>query len=74
MGIAERNTDNARWLFPIIVAVMLAIAAGHLYVIEGLTDLYLGLPLWLWIQLLVIAVLFGFAWIATGLATPAGRN
>lgn len=50
------------------------IAAGHIYVVEGLVDLYLGLPAWMWVQLLVILVLFILAWFATEIASPVGRR
>lgn len=65
------NLDR-RVVFVLLIIVMLAIAAGHLWVISGFTQLVLGLPLWLWLQLVVVAVLFVLAWIAAGVVRPNG--
>ena len=65
------NLDR-RVVFVLLIIVMLAIAAGHLWVIGGFTELVLGLPLWLWLQLVVVAVLFVLAWIAAGVVRPNG--
>ena len=72
--VTQLTNDTDRIVVPLLILAMLVIAAGHLYVIGGFTDLYVGLPLWLWLQLGIIVVLFVLAWIATGIATPAGRE
>lgn len=45
------------------------IAAGHIYVIEPLASIYLGLPLWIWIQLGILAIMMLIAWFAITLYT-----
>lgn len=72
--IARVSAWNRPLSFLLLVAAMLAIAVGHLYLLRGLTTVYVGVPLWLWVQLLVVAVLFGMAWIATELVSPIGRR
>lgn len=68
----SRRSIDRRIVFVIVLAIMGILATGHLYLLEGLVDLYLGLPAWLWIQLLVVLVLFALAWVATDIASPAG--
>lgn len=58
--------------FFLITAMMLAIAAGHLFVISEFTTIYLGLPAWIWLQLLIVVLLLALAWIATELVAPSG--
>ena len=73
----ERVSDGptGKFVFLGLLALLLAIAVGHLYAFAGLTDLYLGLPLWLWLQLVVVSVMLGLAWIAVGIvSTPAGGS
>lgn len=64
--------DDRRTVFAILVLAVLAGAAGHLYLIAGLTDLYLGAPLWLWVHLAVLVGLLGVAWIAIEYVYPGG--
>lgn len=56
--------------FFILVGLILLVAIGHIPLIETYTTLVGGLPLWLWIQLGVVGVLLGVAWIATGRIMP----
>lgn len=58
--------------FALIVAVMLLIAAGQLFVFADLETLYLGLPFWVWAQLVLLSLLLGLAWLATGFVTRPG--
>lgn len=70
-----RGEPVAKYVFLGLLALLLAIAVGHLYVLEGLTDLYLGLPLWLWLQLVVVSAMLGLAWLAVQVvSTPDGRS
>jgi hypothetical protein len=62
---------TAKYVFAAIVALLLVIAAGQWYLLQGLTDLSLGVPLWLWLQLAVIAVMLALAWVAMGIWTVA---
>lgn len=57
--------------FYALVVVLLVVAVGHLYAIRGLTTLHAGLPLWLWIQLVVLAAMLVVAYVAVGLWTDA---
>ncbi|MFW5973871.1 MAG: hypothetical protein ACOCPZ_00630 [Natrialbaceae archaeon] len=62
-----------RFLFGALVAVIVGIAWGHLYLVEGLTTIRLGLPVWLWLQIGVIAASLGLAWVAIGLVPRRER-
>jgi len=66
-----RELPTAKYVFAAIVVLLLVIGAGHWYLLEGLTDLSLGVPLWLWLQLVVIAGMLVFAWIAVTVWTVA---
>lgn len=67
--VPPRNRPVA---FALLTALMLAIAAGHLYVVAAYTAVLLGLPVWIWLQLGVVAVLLALAWVTTDLVTPEG--
>lgn len=69
--LARRGIDR-RLSFVVLVVAMVIVAAGHLYLIQGLTTLVAGLPLWIWLHLVVVGVLLFAAWIATGLAMETG--
>ncbi len=60
--------------FVVLVLVMLGIALGHLFVIGRFDSLVLGLPAWLWVQVAIVAVLFGLAWIATDRTSAEGTQ
>jgi len=72
-ALAEELTHHsrARYVFSALVALLLVIAVGHLYLIDGLTALYLGLPLWVWVQLLVVFAMLAIAWIAVDVVADA---
>ncbi len=57
---------DSPWARPATVAiavlVMLGIAIGHVFLIADFTTFYLGIPLWLWLHLGVVAVLLVMAW------------
>ena len=75
--VTERVSDGpaAKYVFLGLLVLLLVIAVGHLYVLAGLTDLYLGLPLWLWLQLVVVSVMLGLAWIAVEIVSaPEGGS
>lgn len=77
MGTGD-NVDEIgrrqRVLFGALVAAIVAVAWGHLYLVEGLTEIRLGLPVWLWLQLGVIGALLGLAWVAIGLVPRRERT
>lgn len=72
-GLADSVTTvpTVKFVFSGLVTLLLALAVGHLYLIEGFTDLYLGLPLWVWLELLVVFAMVGIAWIAVQLVATA---
>lgn len=75
MSVASRVSPRDRTVaFVVLTAVMLAIAAGHFYLIGAFTAVYLGLPLWLWLQLGVVAILLALAWVATDAISPSGAR
>lgn len=59
-GIEERAVA-----FLALIVAILAISAGHLFVIDDFTTFYLGVPLWLWIHLGVLVLLLVLAWTAS---------
>jgi len=69
-GSLERPHRSGRYAFWGLVALVVAIGVGHLYVLSGLTALVLGLPLWLWLQLGVVAAMLGLAWVALSIRRP----
>jgi len=68
-----RELPTAKYVFAAIVVLLLVIGAGHWYLLEGLTDLYLGVPLWLWLQLVIIAGMLVLAWVAVTVWTTANN-
>lgn len=60
-------------VFVSLVAGVLVLSVGHLYAISGMTDVYLGVPAWLWAHLGVLAVLLGMAWVAIEYGLAEGR-
>lgn len=65
-----RLDDSTRRLASggLIVAVVV-LAVGHLYVIRDVGGLILGIPTWLWVQLVVLAAMLVMAWVAVELAS-----
>ena len=73
----DRVSDGptSKYVFFGLLALLLVIAVGHLYVFEGLTGMYLGLPLWLWLQLVVVCAMLGLAWFAVRvISVPGGGS
>lgn len=62
-----RTTAGRRGAFVTLAVAIVVVAAAHLFVIQGLTTIRLGLPVWLWLQLGVITALLGLAWLAVEL-------
>ena len=54
----------ARHVFLLLLAGLFVLATGHLYALEGSTTLSLGLPAWVWLQLVVVSVMLVVAWLA----------
>jgi hypothetical protein len=65
---------TAKYAFGAIVALLLVIAVGQWYVLGGLTELYLGVPVWLWLQLVILVAMLGLAWVAMGIWTAANDD
>jgi hypothetical protein len=63
------GVSTAKVLFGLLVGTILAVGASHWYALAGLDSLYLGVPLWLWLQLVVVAGLLALAWVAVELWT-----
>ena len=63
-----------KYVFFALLVLLLGIAVGHLYAFRGLTDLYLGLPLWAWLQFVVVFVMIGIAWYAVQLVPTASER
>ncbi len=64
----------AKYVFAGIVSLLLVLAVGQLYLLGGVEGLYLGVPLWLWLQLAVLTAMLGMAWVATSVWTVANRE
>lgn len=62
--------DIAGFIF--LVAMMVMIAIGQLFVLPGLKTTVRGLPVWVWAQLGFMVILLALAWIATGLVVDNG--
>ena len=60
--------------FLALLAVMVAVAAGQLFVLAELDSTIFGLPVWVWVHLGILIVLLGLAWIATGLVSKGGEH
>lgn len=71
--VLERTSTlpSASFVFYGLVVLLLLFAVGHLYLIQGFTDRYLGVPLWLWLQIVVVFAMIGIAWIAVRLYAVA---
>lgn len=68
------NAPIAQYVFGAIVALLLVVAVGQWYVLGGLTELYLGVPVWLWLQLAIVVVMLVLAWVAMGVWTAANNR
>lgn len=69
-AVGVRSIDSprvARYGFVALLALLLVLAVGHLYAFQGLTSRVYGLPLWLWLELLVVAAMLLVAWFAVQL-------
>ena len=63
-----------KFVFGTLLLLLVVVAVGHLYVLEGLTALYLGLPLWVWLELGVVFAMLGIAWFAVQLVATASEE
>jgi len=67
--VASMSPATVKYLVAGLVLVMFVLAVGHLYVIPGLTSRAFGLPLWVYVEVVVVAVLLVIAWIVVQLIT-----
>ncbi len=77
MTADTRDTQKKRrvqYLFAVLVVALVVVGAGQWYLLEGLTELYLGFPLWLWLQLAIISVMLVVSWYAVTLWTRVSRE
>ncbi len=69
-----QTLSAAKYVFAGIVSLLLVLAVGQLYLLGGFTELYLGVPLWLWLQLAILTAMLGLAWVATSVWTAANEE
>lgn len=67
----ELVPPSAKVVFYGLLLLLFVLAVGHLYLLEGLTGRHLGLPLWLWLQVVVVFAMLGIAWITIRLVAGA---
>lgn len=70
------TVPGAKYTFGAVVVLVLGIAVGQWYLfaaVGSVTTLYLGVPLWLWLQLGLVAVMLALAWVAVSVWTTANR-
>ena len=66
---------SSRYAFYALLALLFALAVGNLYALRGFTQLYLGLPLWVYLQIVVLAAMLAVAWAAVRIVTAgSGRT
>lgn len=58
---------TVKYVFYGLSLLVFLIAVGHLYAFRGMTNLYLGLPTWVWLENLTFIVMLVIAWIAVRL-------
>lgn len=58
------ESSNGRYVVAGLLGFLLVVAVGHLYLISGLTTRYLGLPLWVLVELVVVFGMMLVAWAA----------
>jgi len=77
------TVPGAKYTFGAVVVLVLGIAVGQWYLfdlltglssVDSVTTLYLGVPLWLWLQLGLVAVMLVLAWVAVSVWTTANRG
>ena len=73
LGDRLTRLPSATYVLIGLVLLLLGIAVGHLYLLQGLTALYLGLPRWLWLQIIVVSVMLGVAWSAVHVIARAAE-
>lgn len=62
---------NRPWVrFTVITSIIVGISISHLYIIGNYSTIYLGIPLWAWVQLCILGVMLGLAAIASKPVLP----
>lgn len=70
-------------MFGAIVVLLLVIAVGQWFLfdlltalppVDSVTTLYLGVPLWLWLQLGIVGIMLVLAWVAVSVWTAANHG
>ena len=75
LGDRLTTLPSAKYVFFVLIILLFGIAVGHLYLFHGLTAIYLGLPLWLWLEVVAIGVMLMVAWTAVRLvAVVSGES
>lgn len=65
---------NAKYIFYFLSLSIFIIGFANLYIFDGMTELYLGLPLWIWLQNVTFAIMIILAWIAVRLRAIARKG
>ena len=69
-----RKGRRQKYLFGALVISLVLVGAGQWFVLDGFTELYLGFPLWLWMQLAIISLMLVVSWYAVILWTRVSRE
>lgn len=72
-GLPDRvsGLPTAKYVFASLLLLLFVLALGHLFLFDGLTARYYGLPLWLWLEIPLTGVMIAVAWYAIRLVTMA---
>jgi len=72
-GLPDRGLDlpTAKYVFVGLLLLLLVLVLGQLFLFDGLSQRYYGLPLWLWLEIPVTGVMIAVAWLAIRVVTTA---
>ena len=75
-GLTDRVSDlpTAKYVFVGLLLLLLVVVLGQLFLLDGLTTRYYGLPLWLWLEIPVTGVMIAVAWVAIRLVATAAAE
>lgn len=66
------STGDGPLYFLVLVVIMVIVSGGQLFFLAGRDSFILGLPVWVWTQLVLLCLLLGLAWLATDIVTDYG--